>query len=453
MNRAVAGGFVAVAFVVTAETAGRVVPPPSPETVPPPGTIGEILLNGNPWLLWELIPGAHEEKGAKVTVNALGFRDRERGLRTRPRAMTLGDSSVYGFGVDDDEVFTSLLEARADADFVNAGVPGYSSLQSLIQLESRGRALEPDLLLVANLWSDNNFDSFRDRDLLASYADYSASWAASARDASAALRWMDWWLRVGPRAEAAKKVGWQVGGEDARSGYRRVAISDYTAALDRFCEIGPSVVYVLLANREDLSPVSPQPAWAPYRAAMRAVAENCGAALVDLPAAFRASGRSADALFLDLMHPTPAGHRLMADAIAALGWPATPVVTNYSGETSPPPDPFEGHGLARPDLARGADAFTLVGTLRVPRYASGRITLDVTRPGDDRAPALGSTSLVGPGPMQVKLSERVPTAMFRIYLDTAGDGPTAGDETATIGPLDIPEDGRIDLDFSSPTHP
>ncbi len=320
------------------ELAARIAPPPDPRagqwTDPAPGLSGEVLLDGNPWLLWELRPGTHVEKGVQVTVNRLGLRDVERGPPVRPRAMAVGDSSVYGFGVETDEVFTALLEADGRADFINAAVPGYSTWQSLNLLDTRGLSLEPDLLLIGNLWSDNNFDSFVDRELLASYAGWDATWSHRVRaalNASAGFRWLDWTLRVAPAAAQARRVGWQVGDGDPKTGKRRVAINDYAANLDalagRMRDRGGGVVFILLANREDLRLEAADPAWEPYRQVMRDAATRWGAPLVELAPRYRASGASVDSLFLDQMHPTPTGHRILADAVRdALGdWPATPL--------------------------------------------------------------------------------------------------------------------------------
>jgi hypothetical protein len=239
-------------------------------------------------------------------------------------------------------------------------VPGYSTYQSLNLLDMRGWGLDPDLLVVANIWSDNNFDSFTDRELVASYAGWQSSVTHDLRlglESSALFRWLDWTLRVAPQGERARKVGWQVGGTDRRTGNRRVDIASYAANLDAMCARmharGGGVVFLMLANREDVEPLSDDPAWGPYRAVMRGVAARWGASIADAPAAFRASGRSADALFLDQMHPTPLGHGLIADAVEAAlrpaGWPSrSPTLSAPTAPLAVPADPFEGKGLEEP---------------------------------------------------------------------------------------------------------
>ena len=52
---------------------------------------------------------------------------------------------------------------------------GYSSFQSVNLLHLRGLSTEPDLFVIGNIWSDNNFDSFIDKELLATYTGYEQS--------------------------------------------------------------------------------------------------------------------------------------------------------------------------------------------------------------------------------------------------------------------------------------
>lgn len=458
MRRSIAGALVAAAVLGIAEVACRAFPAPSMATLPERADGGDTMMSGSPWLLWELIPGEHQERGGHVTINALGMRDRTRDSKSRPRAMALGDSSVYGFGNDDGEVFTSLLESRLDADFINAAVPGYSSFQALNLLRGRGLALDPDLLLVATLWSDNNFDAFTDKDLLASYASWEVSGWGKLRngiESSALFRRLDWELRVQPAGVAARKVGWQVGGTETRSGNRRVALVDYARNLASFCDLMAArhggVVYVLLANREDIEPVSHQPAWTPYRDVMREAARRCGTPIVDVPAAFIASGKSADALFIDLMHPTALGHRLMADAVEATlvqnEWPKTPIVARPSSEPwVAPTDPFEGHGtIIESKQNRGLDIELDVRDVASP--PTGQLILAIREPGSSGL-ALGSQAVPGAGPVRISVSARPENVLVSVTRDLANDGPTEGDPWVELGPLTPPGDGALIIDLS-----
>ncbi len=311
----------------------------APEPAAPLAGDGIHLL-GNPYLLWELRPGDHDELGVRVHVNRDGLRGPELGPKRGPRLLSVGDSSVYGFGVEDGAVWSDVAGRALGVEVLNGAVPGYSSYQAINLLTMRGLATDPDVLVIGTLWSDNNFDSFSDATLLAAHAGWSARvwhWQRLLRE-SALFRRLDWVIRVRPAGERARKVGWTVGGDDARTGARRVPIEEYARNLDTLARLmadrGKGVVFLLLANRDDVDLRPPEPAWAPYRAVMRDAAARFGAPLVDVPAAFQASGRSADALFLDKMHPSELGHSLVgaavADALADTGWPRTPLVAAAS---------------------------------------------------------------------------------------------------------------------------
>lgn len=318
------------------------------------GGDGGILLHGDPRLLWRLAPGDRQEHGQPVSINPAGFRDRTRGPATGPRILALGDSSIYGFGVSDSAVFTARLEGQlGGVEVINGGVPGYSTEQALNRLSADGLALEPDLLLVGTLWSDNNFDRFVDADRLGEYRAWRSrpgarAWGVLGATATGRL------LAMARGRGETQPVGWMQDGGTA-GGRRRVPLPDYAENLARFCTVmaarGGGVVFVLLPNIEDLSAPRGLPVWAPYRDAMVRTAAACGAPLVSLPGVFAASGLAPQQLFLDQMHPTARGHGLMAGAIAgaleAAGWPEVPLrVQDPGGPVPVPSDPFEGQGEA-----------------------------------------------------------------------------------------------------------
>ena len=276
-----------------------------------------------------------------VNINALGLRGPEVTV-PKPsgvvRLYSTGDSSIFGFGVEDTETFTTIAAERLNAaggaprvEPVIGAIPGYSTFQSINLLNLRGLKTDPDLFVIANLWSDNNFDSFVDKDVLATTSGFETSITARTRDLftrSAVFRLLDWRFRVRDSVGKVQQVGWM---QQSRGqlGPRRVSINDYAGNLERLVDMatgrGADVVFVLPANNEDLGSEGSDKAWTPYRKVMRETALRHGAPLVDVPAVFIESGLSRDALFLDEMHPTVAGHRLMGEALARTlserGWP------------------------------------------------------------------------------------------------------------------------------------
>ena len=78
--------------------------------------------------------------------------------------MVLGDSA---YGLDDDGTLhhhleTALKTEGLDIDVLCGATPGYSILQSIDFMNEIGWNLKPRVLVIGNLWSDNNFDHFQD---------------------------------------------------------------------------------------------------------------------------------------------------------------------------------------------------------------------------------------------------------------------------------------------------
>ncbi len=118
----------------------------------------------DPLLGWGLLPDrVSDQGGARCEANSLGLRDEEIPVE-RPegeiRLLTIGDSTVLGFGVEAGRTFSQLLEkdlrqkVRARFQVVNAGIPGYTSCQSLLYLEHRGLRLGPSVVIVETNFND-----------------------------------------------------------------------------------------------------------------------------------------------------------------------------------------------------------------------------------------------------------------------------------------------------------
>jgi len=95
----------------------------------------------------------------KSSINSLGFRGPEFPQRKPPgvfRIAVLGGSSTYDDGIDDDALISTAVMERLfhekygcpHVHVINAGVPGYTSWESLINLEFRVLDVQPDLVLV-----------------------------------------------------------------------------------------------------------------------------------------------------------------------------------------------------------------------------------------------------------------------------------------------------------------
>lgn len=96
-----------------------------------------------------------------VRINAQGLRANREYAIPKPagtrRALLLGDSFVFGSGVELEQTFGAHLEQALGAgwEVLNMGVPGYTSGHAAELLAKRGLAFEPDLVVL--FISDNDF--------------------------------------------------------------------------------------------------------------------------------------------------------------------------------------------------------------------------------------------------------------------------------------------------------
>jgi lysophospholipase L1-like esterase len=122
------------------------------------------LLTHDGLLGWKPRAGARkrytsEEAPYLIEINSHGLRDREHPYAKPPgvfRILFLGDSFVFGSGgVEYGRRFTELLESAAPrVEVINAGVPGYSSDQEFLYLQSEGHRYQPDLVVVGAFMND-----------------------------------------------------------------------------------------------------------------------------------------------------------------------------------------------------------------------------------------------------------------------------------------------------------
>ena len=314
------------------EGLARVANPVLPEWTAQSGE-GSAVMSGHPTRLWgNHADGVRQNGGATATINALGLRGPVCGPRQGERLMVLGDSTAFGHGVEDGQPYVDVageaLRARGiEVDTVNGAVAGYSIAQTRILMDEVGWSLDPTLLVISNLWSDNTFDAFHDEDLLAS----ARMRAMNPLAHSAALRLLASALGspgTGRVITVSRLAPWPEGT------VRRVPLERYAALMEGLVqqarERGVGVVFVRNANVHIAQgPLPGGPAiWQPYFQVMEALAEHHGVPLVEVSSVF--GGRTE--LFLDLMHPTAEGHRLigqeLASALVAADWPSERLLGN-----------------------------------------------------------------------------------------------------------------------------
>ena len=330
--------FAAVAVVLglgAVELAARLLWSPPGED---PGQARDGRMRPDPALRWRLSPGRVTYGGAPAAVNRHGYRGGDFEVKKAPctfRVLAAGDSSVFGHGVADGETFVAslpaLLQRRAPAplsvEAINGAVPGYSTYQSLALLERSGWATEPDLLLIANIWSDGTDAGAPDRRHFRSTGmgtwDTALPWLGDTLEHSRASLLVSDLLRE-PRQVDAHGI--------SRGRYLRVPPAEYAANLTAMVRGvrrrgGEALLMVLphptdqraLAGahraqaRRDLASDGAVEMNHDHRQAMRRVARQTRAPLLDLSAL---AAPVQDELFIDRLHPNAAGHAFIARQLA-----------------------------------------------------------------------------------------------------------------------------------------
>ncbi len=267
---------------------------------------------------WGFVPGSQIAHGnVVVTINELGLRGpgvpRKKGSN-EVRLLSLGDSSVYGYGVADGEIFLDLAaelleEGRGGATVraVNGALPGYSSHQALAVLRDVGPVVDPDWLVIACIWSD----LFHTAEPLE---------PESGRSPLAAVRLMQHMLEPWL---PARTIGWwdpeQGVGTPGEGRTPRVALTQYMDNLHALAtegdRLGARSAFLVLPAPVDLDPAGPPAYVQDYRAAMATVAKELDAPLIDAPRYFMRHDATG-AMFFDQVHPSVEGHRLLGGALA-----------------------------------------------------------------------------------------------------------------------------------------
>ena len=288
----------------------------------------------HPTRIWSLEQGTHTQFGVEVTIDEHGLRSGPQDS-IEPTWLVLGDSSFFGHGLPDTETLHAKLSTQLNQlgfkrSVKCGGVPGYSILQSAILLNELGWDFEPELLVIGNLWSDNNIDYFVDKEWLHSLHRPSAQLLSVLRRSHLFLLL---WSKLRPhtadgqQGDPQAKVSWLR--DPYAKGQRRVALADYAQELDRvLAEAGRRGVGVVLTQPANVYRVDQsvdEATWDPYFSAMAEVGEYREVPVLDVAAYFRAFGLSSSDGFIDELHPSGIGNEYIAQGVLlqlqASGWP------------------------------------------------------------------------------------------------------------------------------------
>jgi lysophospholipase L1-like esterase len=296
-----------------------------------------VRRSDNPRLRFELRPGGVARAEVTYHVNRLGLRGPETTLEKPAgvrRIALVGDSIAFGYWVGDEHGFARQLEtllaaagaAAARVEVLNFAVPGYNLEQELEALRSKALAFSPDLVILLFCLNDLEGVFSYELGLVQERSERRRTLAGGARE----------WLVA--RSRLFSWVEYRLTELEARRGFVRAknplegplyaeAVSQQRQALRGQL----AVLRSLLASRGVPGMVVVVPVLGerferyPYRDLHRAVAEAAQAeslAALDLLDCF--SPYEFRDLRIDVVHPSPLGHRVAAhavrDALCARGW-------------------------------------------------------------------------------------------------------------------------------------
>lgn len=305
-----------------------------PKDIPSFGFLGNVfeqagVFEEDPSLFWRL-----RKDTDRFRANDMGLRGPEVPIPKAGadlRVACLGDSCTFGSDVRLEDTYGWLLQEYLQdrlperrVQVILAALPGYSSYQSLVLFKKDIAPRKPDLCVL----------------YIGGYNDYVPAIGESDNRRGALLAaernslWRRWRLvrlpaRIlapQPKLTAAEYVAAFEKGE-APDG-RRVPLADFKTNLEKLIasaqEIG-SKVLVLVPPLPQCT-LEKHAIALEYRQVIRSVAQTSGARLVDPTPAFASRAVSADAdlpkhqrgywpCFVDWVHPSVLGHRLLAKAL------------------------------------------------------------------------------------------------------------------------------------------
>jgi hypothetical protein len=305
-------------------------------------------------LFWALKPDTHAIwRDTRISVNHAGTRGAEIEPRQprELRILSLGESTTFGSAVNDEETYSAQLEVLLQTIYpdrrvtvINAGVPAYSSFQSLKFLEQRGFALEPDVVLFYHEVNDYLPTSLRDssnneigivktdRQL---YESRTQGLHRAFMDWSAVYRWLSYAVAnarirkfdrpdadnplptiglpgyaLPSRLAAAGKSGETAGHNDKALG-RRVSEEERRVNLERLAELcrEHSVKLVILhpSYRDSTR----------HECLLTRVTAERGIPTLDVYQPLHPENVPAGSMYRDAWHPSPEGHASIAQYVTA----------------------------------------------------------------------------------------------------------------------------------------
>lgn len=273
--------------------------------------LNEILVP-DPTLFWTLAPNI-DRKAVRGRVARSGeilftVSTDARGTRRLPavagaagRVAFLGDSTTFGFGVDDEQAFPGVVQRRlGNVQCLNLGVPGYSAYQGRLQLQRFPFDASPDVVVV-----DFGFNDAAAWDNLGDAEHEGRLWTQQnpVTRHSRLLSVLGGLLRR-PETEAS-----------GSSTERRPRLTDEEfareiRAIAAWCrERGAEPILLVWPVRGQLQ----RNEWLPKQRVLLSLAESDGIKVVNLVPVFRTFG--GPAAFTDAVHASVAGNAIVGEVL------------------------------------------------------------------------------------------------------------------------------------------
>lgn len=270
-------------------------------------------------LLWRLRPNVYadiEQGNVKyhLRTNALGLRGPDISLVKDPlayRIVCLGDSVTFGDGVDEQytyenqlATFLGRLYSGRKIEIINAGCPGYTSVQGRRLAESLIAQLDPDLYVVGFGYADASLDQTPDVDKFGSNAVVRGINGLLLRSEFYLLMRQAYWRSYGT-ASSALPHGTLVS---------RVAGDDFKANMKWFVDTARShedqVVFLNLAIKDKSISANLQA----RRGLAKSVADDSDSLWIDVDNMFKLR-QAGSTLFRTNYLPNQQGYRVIAEAL------------------------------------------------------------------------------------------------------------------------------------------
>lgn len=278
----------------------------------------------HPSFLWEVYPGRKGKtrvgEGVRyLEVNRFGFRGNPVEEQKTPgtvRIMILGDSSAFGYGLNQDQAFAPLMEDILNRDsqgkkfeVINASVMGYTTFSSLNFFREKGIKFNPDLLIIAHN-NDPNPDWDEDKNRAAPENLRPLMENLYRSNVYMTIRRFILNRKYGKNPETFKPA-------PVDMGKRRVSKDDFRANLKGLFDLagsrGIKVMVISMPIMEDEDPATLR-----YREIMEKTARDNNGLFLDLFHKWQDDEH--EKLFMDDVHPNAGGHKKIAEEAARVIW-------------------------------------------------------------------------------------------------------------------------------------